>query len=334
LPGTSPERDIPLPIPKVHTVPASRAGERLDRFLAEAERTLSRSAVQQLIDGGHVRLNDAPARASRRVREGDRVEVVRPRREPQALRPEAIPLEVVFEDEHLAVIAKPAGMVVHPAVGHRSGTLVHALLHRYGVLPDGTGSPERAGIVHRLDKGTSGLLLIARTDEAHRELARQIEAREVKRVYRSVVWGRLAKKTGRIEASLARSPRDRKKIAVVARGGRHAATRYEVRREGEYLTELLATLETGRTHQIRVHLAHLGHPVFGDPEYGGRRGPLMKLAPGRRAEAALLLADLDHQALHAETLGFTHPATRERLEFTRPVPSEFQAVLDTLPCGS
>jgi 23S rRNA pseudouridine1911/1915/1917 synthase len=290
--------------------------------------------VQQLIDGGHVRLNDAPARASRRVREGDRVLVVRPRREPQALRPEAIPLEVVFEDEHLAVIAKPAGMVVHPAVGHRSGTLVHALLHRYGALPDGTGSPERAGIVHRLDKGTSGLLLIARTDEAHRELARQIEAREVKRVYRTVVWGHLAKKAGRIEASLARSPRDRKKIAVVTRGGRHAATRYEVRREGEYLTELLATLETGRTHQIRVHLAHLGHPVFGDPEYGGRRGPLMKLAPGRRAEAALLLADLDHQALHAETLGFTHPATRERLEFTRPVPSEFQAVLDTLPCGS
>lgn len=292
--------------------------------------------MQQLIDGGHVRLNDAPTRASRRVREGDRIEVVRPRREPQALRPEAIPLEVVFEDEHLAVIAKPAGMVVHPAVGHRSGTLVHALLHRYGgALSDGSGSgPERAGIVHRLDKGTSGLLLIARTDEAHRELARQIEAREVKRVYRAVVWGHLPKRVGRIEASLARSPRDRKKIAVVTRGGRHAATRYEVLREGGYLTELAATLETGRTHQIRVHLAHLGHPVFGDPEYGGRRGPLMKLAPARRAEAALLLADLDHQALHAETLGFTHPVTRERLEFTRPVPPEFQAVLDTLSCGS
>ena len=290
--------------------------------------------MQQLIDGGHVRLNDAPARASRRVREGDRVEVVRPRREPQALRPEAIPLEVVFEDEHLAVIAKPAGMVVHPAVGHRSGTLVHALLHRYGVLPDGTGSPERAGIVHRIDKGTSGLLLVARTDQAHRELARQIEAREVKRIYRAVAWGHFARRTGRIEASLARSPRDRKKIAVVARGGRYAATRYEVRREGKYLTELIAGLETGRTHQIRVHLAHLGHPVFGDPEYGGRRGPLMKLAPTPRAEAALLLADLDHQALHAETIGFTHPATRERLEFTRPVPPEFQAVLDTLPCGS
>jgi 23S rRNA pseudouridine1911/1915/1917 synthase len=292
--------------------------------------------VQQLIDGGHVRLNDAPARASRRVREGDRIEVVRPRREPQALRPEAIPLEAVFEDEYLAVIAKPAGMVVHPAVGHRSGTLVHALLHRYGgALSDGSGSgPERAGIVHRLDKGTSGLLLIARTDEAHRELARQIEAREVKRVYRAVVWGHLPKRVGRIEASLARSPRDRKKIAVVTRGGRHAATRYEVLREGGYLTELAATLETGRTHQIRVHLAHLGHPVFGDPDYGGRRGPLMKLAPARRAEAALLLADLDHQALHAETLGFTHPATRERLEFTRPVPPEFQAVLDTLSCGS
>ena len=291
--------------------------------------------MQQLIDGGHVRLNDAPARASRRVREGDRVEVVRPRREPVALRPEPIPLEVVYEDEHLAVIAKPAGMVVHPAVGHRSGTLVHALLHRYGALPDGSGAgAERAGIVHRLDKGTSGLLLVALTDEAHRELARQIEAREVKRVYRSVVWGHLPKREGRIEAALARSARDRKKIAVVTRGGRHAATRYQVVREGAYLTELLATLETGRTHQIRVHLAHLGHPVFGDPEYGGRRGPLMKLTPSRRSEAALLLADLDHQALHAETLGFTHPATRERLEFTRPVPPEFQAVLDALPCGS
>jgi 23S rRNA pseudouridine1911/1915/1917 synthase len=333
LPGTSPERDIPLPIPKVHTVPASRAGERLDRFLAEAERSLSRSAVQQLIDGGHVRLNDAPARASRRVREGDRIEVVRPRREPQALRPEAIPLEVVYEDRHLAVIAKPAGMVVHPAVGHRTGTMVHALLHRYGALPDGSGA-ERAGIVHRLDKGTSGLLIVARTEEAHRELARQIEAREVRRVYRAVVWGRLPRREGRIEASLARSVRDRKKIAVVTRGGRHAATRYQVVREGDYLSELVVTLETGRTHQIRVHLTHLGHPVFGDPEYGGRRGPLMRLTPSRRAQAALLLGDLDHQALHAETLGFTHPETRAPLEFTRPVPPEFQAVLDALSCGS
>lgn len=324
---------MPPPIPRTHTVPASRAGERLDRFLAEAERPLSRSAVQQLIDQGHVQLNEGPARASRRVREGDRIVVVRPRREAQTLRPEPIPLDVVYEDDAIAVIAKPAGMVVHPAVGHRSGTLVHALLHRYSALPDGHG-PERAGIVHRLDKGTSGLLLIARTEEAHRELARQIEAREVRRHYRALVWGRPREREGRIEASLGRSVRDRKKIAVVSRGGRHAATRYRLVRAYGYLSELLLTLETGRTHQIRVHLAHLGHPVFGDPDYGGRRGPLLKLPPLRRGQAALLLCDLDHQALHAETLGFVHPVTREPLEFTLPVPPDFEAVLRAVQCES
>jgi 23S rRNA pseudouridine1911/1915/1917 synthase len=307
----------------------------LDRFLAEAERTLSRSAVRQLIDDGHVRLNDSPARASRRVREGDRIEVVRPRLvRPARLAPEAIPLEVVYEDDALAVIAKPAGMVVHPAVGHRTGTLVHALLHRYAALPVGTGAEERAGIVHRLDKGTSGLLLVARTDAAHRELARQIEAREVKRVYRALVWGRPARAEGRIEAALGRSARDRKKIAVVSKGGRHAATRYGLVRAFDYLSELTLTLETGRTHQIRVHLAHMGHPVFGDAEYGGRRGPLLRLPPAKRARAALLLAEMDHQALHAETLGFTHPVTRERIELTQPLPEDFAAVLRALACES
>ena len=261
------------------------------------------------------------------------IEVWRPRRAPQRLTAEAIPLEIVHEDDAVAVVFKPAGMVVHPAVGHRTGTLVHALLHRYGALPS-EGGAERAGLVHRLDKGTSGLLLVALTDEAHRELGRQIEAREVRRVYRALVWGHLRAREGRIEAALQRSARDRKKFAVVARGGRHAATRYRVERSYAYTTELILTLETGRTHQIRVHLAHLGHPVFGDAEYGGRRGPLMKLPPASRARAALLLAELDHQALHAETLGFVHPTTRERMEFTRPVPPDFDSVLRTLACES
>lgn len=295
------------------------------------ERSLSRSAVQHLIERGLVRVNGEAARASRRVRVGDQVVVVRPRLEPQPLAPEAIPLQVVFEDRHLAVIAKPAGMVVHPAVGHRSGTLVHALLHRYGALSVANG-PERPGIVHRLDKGTSGLLLVARTEAAHRELARQLEAREIRRVYRALVWGRPRLTEGRVEAPLARSPRDRKKIAVVRRGGRFAATRYRVERAYAYLSELKLTLETGRTHQIRVHLAHLGHPVFGDPDYGGRTAPLQRLPAAQRARAALLLGDLEHQALHAETLEFTHPATSEPLAFTQPPPPELQAVLDALRC--
>jgi len=297
------------------------------------ERSLSRSAIQQLIDQGCVRVNGATARASRRVKVGDTIEVTRPRRIPTRLLAEDIPLTVVYEDEALAVIAKPAGMVVHPAVGHRTGTLVHALLHRYGALPSSAGR-ERAGIVHRIDKGTSGLLLIARTEPAHRELARQIEAREVKRVYRALVWGHLRNKEGRIEAPLARSARDRKKFAVVTRGGRFAATRYRVERVYEYLSELSLSLETGRTHQIRVHLAHLGHPVFADPEYGGRRGPLMRLAPGPRSRAALLLSEMDHQALHAERLSFRHPISGEPMDLMTPAPPDFEAVLSALACES
>ncbi|HXF59291.1 MAG TPA: RluA family pseudouridine synthase [Candidatus Saccharimonadales bacterium] len=333
MPGISPDPAAPTPISKVHPVPTSRAGERLDRFLTEVERSLSRSAIQQLIDQGCVRVNGDLARASRRVKAGDTIEVTRPRRVPTRLVAEDIPLTVIHEDEALAVIVKPAGMVVHPAVGHRTGTLVHALLHRYGALPSSAGL-ERAGLVHRIDKGTSGLLLIARTESAHRELARQLEAREVKRVYRALVWGRLRQKEGRIEAPLARSARDRKKFAVVTRGGRFAATRYRVERAYGYLSELSLALETGRTHQIRVHLAHLGHPVFADPEYGGRRGPLLRLPPAHRAQAALLLSEMDHQALHAERLSFRHPDSGQPMEFSAPVPPDFAAVLEALACES
>jgi 23S rRNA pseudouridine1911/1915/1917 synthase len=282
---------------------------------------------------GCVRVNGAAARASRRVKVGDVIEVTRPRRVPTKLLPEDIALDVVYEDESLAVIVKPAGMVVHPAVGHRTGTLVHALLHRFGTLPSPTGH-ERAGIVHRIDKGTSGLLLVARTETAHRELSRQLAAHEVRRVYRALVWGHMREREGRIEAALGRSPRDRKKFTVVTRGGRFAATRYHVERSFRYLSELTLSLETGRTHQIRVHLAHLGHPVFGDPEYGGRRGPLLGLPPAQRAQAALLLSDLDHQALHAERLAFRHPESGEALELACPVPEEFEAALRALECES
>jgi len=293
-------------------VPPQAAGERLDRWLAAAGVGPSRAFVQRLIDAGLVTVDGRPASASQRVRPGQRVVVDIPPPEPLEAQPEAIPLDVVYEDDDIIVVNKPQGMVVHPAAGNRAGTLVNALLaHSQGL--SGIGGKERPGIVHRLDKDTSGLLVVAKNDHAHISLARQIQAREVLREYVAVVHGRVRDDRGRVDAPIGRHPVHRQRMAVVP-GGRPAVTDYEVLERFPDYTYLRLKLQTGRTHQIRVHMVHLGHPVVGDPVYGPRRCPWQ----------------LAGQCLHARRLGFRHPRTGEWLTFEAPLPAAMEKVLRDL----
>ncbi|MCL6450581.1 MAG: RluA family pseudouridine synthase [Acetobacteraceae bacterium] len=297
-------------------MPREQAGERLDRFLAQSSLGLSRSRVQQLIDAGAVLVDGRPARPSQRVQAGQPVAVEVPDPAPARAEPEPLPLDVVYEDADLLVVNKPRGLVVHPAAGHARGTLVNALLAR---CPDlaGVGGVLRPGIVHRLDRDTTGLMVVAKNQAAMDGLARQIKARQVRRTYLALVWGCPEPPSGRVEAPIARNPRDRKRMAVVA-GGRPAATEYEVVERLGPCSLLRLRPETGRTHQLRVHLAHIGHPVVGDPVYGPRRAPRLGLGG---------------QALHAAVLGFSHPRTGEAVEFDCPLPEDMARALEALRGG-
>ncbi len=290
---------------------------RLDVFLAGQNPELSRARIQKLISLELVTVNGRPVRASHRVRAGDRVELQVPDPEMPRIEPEAIPLEVYFEDADVLVVNKPRGLVVHPAVGHYSGTLVNALLHHCRDL-SGINGVLRPGIVHRLDRDTSGLLMVAKNDTAHLALADQLKDREVLRRYTALVHGRLRRETGTVDAPIGRHLRDRQRMAVNPRSGRAARTHYRVVRHLRNLTLLELTLDTGRTHQIRVHMAHLGHPLVGDLKYGHARPEL----------------GLQGQFLHAGALGFRHPRTGEVLVFEAPLPSELAAILERLsPLG-
>ncbi|HYL07500.1 MAG TPA: RluA family pseudouridine synthase [Candidatus Udaeobacter sp.] len=275
----------------------------MDRFVAEQAPDLSRAAAARLIKSHLVRVNGRPAQPADRVAPGDVVEVEVPEAYQAAAEAEDIPLEVLYEDDDIAVINKPPGMVVHPAPGHQSGTLVHALLGRGGVW-SATGGVTRPGIVHRLDKGTSGLIVVARNDASHRALSAQLSDRTLSRVYLAIVRGSVNDDAGELEGPIGRHPKDRKRMAVVS-GGRYARTRYAVveRRRGHTL--LRCDLDTGRTHQIRVHLAALGHPVAGDAEYGGR-------ADG-----------VSRPMLHAWRLRLRHPRTGDQLQFEVAPPADF-----------
>ncbi|UWQ22693.1 RluA family pseudouridine synthase [Jannaschia sp. W003] len=313
---------------------------RLDRAIArdvpEAAH-LSRSRLAKLIEAGAVTVNGAPARPKAKAAEGDHVEIAVPEAEAADIRAEAIPLHIVHEDDDLVVVDKPAGMVVHPAPGSPSGTLVNALMHRFGAGLSDVGGVARPGIVHRIDKDTSGLLVVARTDRAHHGLAAQFEAHSAERLYRAVCFGvpdpadpRLRGLHGvtwngpwlRIATGLDRHPVDRQRQAVRREGGRRAVTHARVAEALEGAALLECRLETGRTHQIRVHMAHAGHGLVGDPVYGGRR----RLG-GARGEAA---AAFPRQALHAATLGFRHPGTGEAMRFESPIPADMAALLDAL----
>lgn len=309
------------------------AGQRLDKWLADAlgDPSVTRSRLKQLLEDGRVTLDGAvlaASGASRKVKAGQTATVALPAPEAAVPEPEDIPLTVVFEDAHLIVVDKPAGMVVHPAVGNATGTLVNALLHHCGASLSGIGGVRRPGIVHRLDKDTSGLLVAAKSDRAHQGLAALFARHDIDRVYRAVVWGVPRPRAGTVTGAIGRSPANRQKMAVVKSGGKAAITHYRVLTALAGETALIeCRLETGRTHQIRVHMATQGHPLIGDPLYGKAR------KPGRRAmtEAqAAAVAGFTRQALHAGVLGFVHPVTGETLRFESAPPADFQALVAAL----
>jgi len=300
------------------TVPAERAGERLDRFLPEAVPGLSRARAQRLIEEGNVLLAGVPARASTRLSGRESITVTIPPPVPLDLRPEDIPIKVLHEDSHLLVVEKPAGMVVHPAPGHPGGTMVNALLSRADTL-SGIGGVSRPGIVHRLDRDTSGILAVAKSDVAHTGLSGQLSSHSMERAYHGIVFGSPPREEGTVTTRIGRHPVHRKKMAALPSGGRLAVTHYRrVAAFGPFsLVEF--RLETGRTHQVRVHCAHLRCPIVGDDVYGKPRK--IVLGQGERARVVTVARFL----LHAFRLGFVHPVTGEKLSFAVPDPPEFAA---------
>jgi 23S rRNA pseudouridine1911/1915/1917 synthase len=296
--------------------------KRLDVFLANRERDLSRSAIQRLIEKGRVQLNGEPARASQKIKPGDRITFDVPKAEPLELHGEPIPLDILYEDAALLVLNKPAGLVVHPAPGHWTGTLVNALLHHFqtsGGTASTIGGKERPGLVHRLDKETSGVMVIAKTDPAHRGLAAQFKQHTITRMYEALVWGIPRKSRGLIELAIGRDTRERKKFSARTTRPKPSVTEYKVvERFGRIASRVDLFPRTGRTHQLRVHMTALGHPLLGDPTYGGRK------------VKALEALDIPRVMLHAKTLGFSHPVSGTPMAFTSTLPPDMEAVLTAL----
>ena len=309
-------------------VPPGEHRKRLDVYLTHRVENATRNKVQQAIEAEMVLVNGKVVKSSYLLNPNDVIDITFPRPPRINAEPENIPLDIVFEDASLLIVNKPAGMVTHPAYGNYSGTLVNALLHHCNHLSTlNTGM--RPGIVHRLDKDTTGLMVVAKSDAVHAFLAKQFTKRTIDREYWAIVWGRFKSLKGTIDANLGRSKRDRKKVAVIE-DGKSAITEYEVLKEFEFLSLVRLHLKTGRTHQIRVHLAHINHPVFGDPTYGGRSNTWNGLAGKKAQSAANLLKLISRQALHAKTIGFIHPATEEFMKFDSELPEDMKEVLKRL----
>ena len=295
------------------TVPEEAAGMRVDAWIAAQEELgLTRSAVQQLLERGSILCNGEPPKKNTKLRAGDALLVTLPEPEPLDLLPENLPLTIVYEDDELLVVNKPKGMVVHPAPGHPDHTLVNALLYHCAGRLSGINGVIRPGIVHRIDKDTSGLLIVAKTDRAHLGLAEQIAAHSFTRAYEAVICGKLKEPSGTVHAAIGRDPRDRQRMCVTDRNAKDAITHYSTVSELQRHTHIRCVLETGRTHQIRVHMKYIGHPIYGDPVYG---------KPEKGIEG---------QCLHAKQIGFVHPITQAYLEFDSPLPDYFCAILKKL----
>ena len=303
------------------TVDSENVGTRLDAYLATAL-DVSRSTAERLLEQGNVSVTGGNAVKNYRLRGGEQISVTLPDPVPAEAQPEDIPLDIVYEDEDIVVVNKPSGMVVHPAAGNESGTLVNALLHHCRGTLSGVGGVERPGIVHRIDKDTSGLLVVAKHDRAHNALAEQLKTHTVSRVYEAITVGNLREDRGTVHAAIGRHPVDRKRMAITRREGegKDAITHYEVVERFGSFTHVRCVLETGRTHQIRVHMASLGHPLLGDPVYGGN---------GTRFETQHRKL-ISGQCLHAGKLSLLHPRTGEQMTFYAPLPTEFSALLDIL----
>lgn len=295
-------------------VNAENEGERIDKFLSVLVVDSSRTSIQKSIENGYVFVNGKNVNKKYKVQAGDEVKICEQELKVLDAEPENIPLDIVFEDEHLLVVNKPRGMVVHPAPGNYSGTLVNALLYHCKDSLSGINGVLRPGIVHRIDKGTSGLLIVAKTDKAHLGLAEQIKEHSFTREYNAVICGHLKEQSGTVNAPIGRSTKDRKKMCVTAQNSKNAVTHYTVIKEYEKYSHISLKLETGRTHQIRVHMAHLGHAVAGDAVYGNDK----------------FSACLGGQCLHAIKIGFIHPETNEYLEFTTDLPQYFKEFLNKI----
>jgi len=312
---------------QIYIVSEDESGLRIDHFLTIKEESLSRAFIQKLIKEVSITVNDKPSKPSYKLKNQDRIEVTVPEPEPDHAQPEDIPLNVLYDDDALIVINKPAGMVTHPAAGNYSGTLVNAILAHCTDL-SGIGGVQRPGIVHRLDKDTSGILVVAKTDLAHQSLSFQFKERQVKKIYLALICGVPAQDDGTINAPIGRSTRNHKKMAVTNIRSREATTHFKIieRYGGFSFVEIMP--ETGRTHQIRVHFTHIGYPVVGDQVYGG--GYKRAINEANSPKLKHMIANLNRQALHAHILGFLHPATEEYMEFIAPVPEDIQVVLDAL----